>query len=618
MSMLKLQQVTLQLGRQVLLDQATLSIESGFKAALVGRNGTGKTSLFKLIQGELQEDQGQINLKPQIQLAALNQSLPETQASAFDYVQQADRVFMSLQKKIAQAQQHGKSEDLAELYHQMSLIDGHRIDAQVSGILKGLGFKTHQLTQPVMDFSGGWQMRLQLARLLMSRADLILLDEPTNHLDLESIVWLENWLAQYRGTVLVISHDRAFLDRTTDHTIHLCHQKLTLYRGNYSSFAQQLEHNTLLQHKANEKVIKKKAHLEKYVSRFRAKASKAKQAQSRLKAMEKLKVTTILQPQDIRIQFFPSERCGYPTLAVHGDLGYSQLTVLKQVKLQVGEGDRIGVIGQNGSGKSTLLKSLAGALEPLSGKIEHHPKIKIGYFSQLQLDLLDPQASPITHLQRQNTAANETQARTYLGGFGFSHDRVFEPVQHFSGGEKARLALALLIDQRPNVLILDEPTNHLDLSIRESLIVALQDFEGALLVVSHDRHFLECCANELWQVKHQHVQHYAGSLQDYTQLQAQGADHKSTPATPTQSKPPSTPIKQGQTSAHYHAKKIKQFERKIDKLHQEIVAIDTQLADPTLYQSEHNLKVEKLNAQKQARQDELQSCEASWLDLNET
>ena len=513
--MLSLNQITLRAGTKVLLDLASIRIDRGYKVGLVGRNGTGKTSLFKLLQGQLHEDHGEVHLGQSTQLASLNQELPQTTDHAFSYVQSADEEWVALKKKIDEAEQSSDGMILAELYHQMELIDGYRIEAKVANILNGLGFKADEFKQAVSDFSGGWQMRLQLARLLMSKADFLLLDEPTNHLDLESILWLEKWLKSYSGTAIIISHDRQFLDQTCTHTIHLSNQKLKIYSGGYSQFAQQLEQDLILQQKANEKVLKQKAHLQSYVDRFKAKASKAKQAQSRVKAIEKLKISAIFQERDIQFQFFESDECGYPTISINATMGYPGHTVLEDVKLNVGDGDRIGVIGHNGSGKSTLFKSLAGALPTLKGDVDCHPKIKIGYFSQQQLDLLDLEANALVHLLRQDPSLSETQARTYLGRFGFSYEKVFDPVKKFSGGERARLALALLIWDRPNVLILDEPTNHLDMSIRESLIMALQDFKGALLVVSHDRYFIECCANELWQVKNHQVSRYLGSLSDY-------------------------------------------------------------------------------------------------------
>src|SRR3989338_8803627 len=514
--MLELKKITLRRGIKVLLDQASLRLDVGYKAGLIGRNGAGKTSLLKLILREIQEDHGEFFIPNSWKIAHLAQELPQTKDTVFAYVRAGDTAWIALQEKISVAEKENDGIALGNYYAELDAIDGYRIDARVAVILKGLGFSDEEFEKPVKSFSGGWQMRLQLARVLMSQADLLLLDEPTNHLDLESIAWLTQWAKSYSGTFILISHDRYFLDEVTTHTIQLANQKLKLYQGNYSSFAKQFSDFLLLQEKMNTKILKKRAHLQKFVDRFRAKASKAKQAQSRLKAMEKLQVTTDWQEEaNISFEFFEPKPTGYPTISIRANCGYDDKIILKNVSLNLSEGDRIGVIGVNGSGKSTLLKTVAQKLSVVSGDITFHSQTNIGYFSQDQVDMLQLDETPLFHFKERYPDIAETQARGFLGRFGFSNDRVFEKVSVFSGGEKARLALALLIWSKPNVLLLDEPTNHLDMHIREALILALEDFTGALLLVSHDRYFIECCVDALWMVNHGTVKMYDGTLADY-------------------------------------------------------------------------------------------------------
>ena len=514
--MLELKEVTLRRGIKILLDHASLRLDIGYKAGLIGRNGTGKTSLLRLIMRELHEDHGNFFLPESWKIAHLAQELPETTETVFAFVRAGDTAWVEIQKKLLVAETANDGMALANLYIQLESIDGYRIDSRVAVILKGLGFSTVEFEKPVKSFSGGWQMRLQLARVLMSQADLLLLDEPTNHLDLESIAWLTEWAKSYSGTFILISHDRYFLDEVTTHTIQLANQKLKLYQGNYSSFAKQFSDALVLQQKANVKILKKREHLQKFVDRFRAKASKAKQAQSRLKAMEKLQVTTDWQEeQNISFDFFEPKPTGYPTISIRANCGYENKILLRNVSLNLSEGDRVGVLGVNGAGKSTLLKTIAQGLPVINGEIVFHPRTQIGYFSQQQVDMLKLDETPLAHFKEQFPDITETQARGFLGRFGFSNDRVFEKVDVFSGGEKARLALALLIWKRPNVLLLDEPTNHLDMHIRESLILALEEFTGALLLVSHDRYFIECCVDQLWLVKNGGVTVYNGNLNDY-------------------------------------------------------------------------------------------------------
>ncbi|EKD44829.1 MAG: hypothetical protein ACD_70C00212G0001 [uncultured bacterium] len=603
--MLQLNNITLRRGTKVLLEEASLRLDVGYKAGLIGRNGTGKTSLIKLIMRELHEDNGELLIPAAWKIAHLAQELPETHELAFAYARAGDDAWTTLQEKIARAEKENDGLELGNLYTELDAIDGYRIDARVAIILKGLGFSDAEFEKPVKSFSGGWQMRLQLARVLMSHANLLLLDEPTNHLDLESIAWLTEWAKSCTATVIIISHDRYFLDEVTTHTIQLANQQLKLYQGNYSSFARQFSDHLLLQEKMNSKILKKRAHLQKFVDRFRAKASKAKQAQSRLKAMEKLQVTTDWQEEaSISFDFFEPKPTGYPTISIRADFGYGDKIILNSVSLNLSEGDRIGVIGVNGSGKSTLLKSISQTIAPIQGEMIFHPQTNIGYFSQDQVDMLFLDETPLDHFKQQFPVISETQARGFLGRFGFSNDRVFQKVDVFSGGEKARLALALLIWKKPNVLLLDEPTNHLDMHIREALILALEEFSGALLLVSHDRYFIECCVDNLWLVKNNTVTLYDGTLGDYEASQL-----AETPVTQNTTK--QKPISKD------HKKLIIQLERDIKALEKKLQKVEEALADPDIYHPTQKDKLRDISQQKKALRDDIEAKEKEWLRYSE-
>lgn len=610
--MLQLNEITLRRGTKVLLEETSLRLDVGYRAGLVGRNGTGKTSLLKLIMGELHEDHGKLFMPNAWQISHLAQELPETDEVAFAYARAGDKQWVELQAKIAQAEIDNDGLALGTLYADMEAIDGYRIESRVAIILKGLGFSDAEFEKPVKSFSGGWQMRLQLARVLMSQADLLLLDEPTNHLDLESIAWLTQWAKNCKGTCIIISHDRYFLDEVTTHTIQLANQQLRLWSGNYSSFALQFSESLILQQKANNKVLKKREHLQKFVDRFRAKASKAKQAQSRLKAMEKLQVTTDWQEEaNISFEFFEPKPTGYPTISIRADFGYGDKTILKNVSLNLSEGDRVGVIGVNGSGKSTLLKSIAQELKHIKGEMTFHPQTKIGYFSQDQVDMLQLDETPLFHFKEHFPDITETAARGFLGRFGFSNDRVFEKVNVFSGGEKARLALALLIWKRPNVLLLDEPTNHLDMHIRESLILALEEFNGALLLVSHDRYFIECCVDSLWLVNRGSVTHYEGTLGDYESSQL-----ALTPVSENTKKSGKNvqPVKVLDKETK---KEIRELERDIAALQNKMQQLEKELGGESLYEKNNAEKLKQLLQQQAELKKEIEVKEKEWVKLSE-
>lgn len=603
--MLQLTQITLRRGTKVLLDHASLRLDLGYKAGLIGRNGAGKTSLLKLILRELQEDHGELSVPSNWTIAHLAQELPDTDELAFAFARSGDAKWVALQALMLKAEKENDGITLANCYADLEAIDGYRIDARVALILKGLGFSDAEFEKPVKSFSGGWQMRLQLARVLMSQADLLLLDEPTNHLDLESIAWLTEWAKSCTQMMIIISHDRYFLDEVTTHTIQLANQTLKLYQGNYSSFAKQFSDALLLQEKMNAKILKKRAHLQKFIDRFRAKASKAAQAQSRMKAMEKLQVTTDWQEEEnISFEFFEPKPTGYPTISIRADCGYGDKIILKNVSLNLSEGDRIGVIGVNGSGKTTLLKTIAQHLAVPNGEITFHPQTQIGYFSQQQVDMLHLDETPLDHFKQQFPDISENQARGFLGRFGFKSDRVFDKVDVFSGGEKARLALALLIWKKPNVLLLDEPTNHLDMHIREALILALEEFSGALLLVSHDRYFIECCVDALWLVNNGSVTLYNGNLGDYERSQL--AEKPVSNNQKTKTKPISKEDK----------KAILQIEREITELEKKLKKVEETLSDPAIYEPSQKEKMLKLSQEKKSLNTAIKEKEQEWLSLS--
>ncbi|TFZ08176.1 ABC-F family ATP-binding cassette domain-containing protein [Ramlibacter humi] len=523
--MITLRNLTLRRGAKVLLDGVSLTLHAGEKAALVGRNGAGKSSLFAVFNGQLHEDSGEFSLPAQWRLSQVAQHMPETDESATAFVLGGDTRLMELRAELAQAE---ASEDGMRIAHAHSdLADAGEHDAvpRAQALILGLGFQVHELEQPVNSFSGGWRMRLQLARALMCPSDLLLLDEPTNHLDLDALVWLESWLQRYAGTMVVISHDREFLDAVTNVTVHIDHQKLNRYGGNYSAFellrAQQLE----LQQAAFAKQQDKIAHLQKFIDRFKAKASKAKQAQSRVKALERMeKIAPVLADAEFSFEFKEPQNIPNPMLVVQdAELGYrgdaAEKVILRGVNRSVMAGQRIGILGANGQGKSTLVKTVARAIEPLGGTLTEGKGLHIGYFAQQELDVLSPDSNPLEHMIRLardvGPQAREQELRNFLGSFNFSGDMVAQAVGTMSGGEKARLVLAMIVWQRPNLLLLDEPTNHLDLATREALSMALNEFEGTVLLVSHDRALLRAVCDEFWLVGRGQVGPFDGDLDDY-------------------------------------------------------------------------------------------------------
>jgi ATP-binding cassette subfamily F protein 3 len=535
--MITLKNITLRRGAKVLLDGASVTINPGEKASLVGRNGAGKSTLFGLLNGTLHEDGGDYSIPAQWRMAQVAQDMPETEQSATAFVVEGDTALLAAQAEVEAAEASDDGMRMAHAYMDLHDAGAHDAEARAQALILGLGFKTSELNNPVNSFSGGWRMRLQLARALMCPSDLLLLDEPTNHLDLDALVWLEAWLKRYTGTLLVISHDREFLDAITQVTLHIDNAKLIRYGGNYSAFEDMRAEQMLLQQAAMAKQADKIAHLQSFINRFKAKASKAKQAQSRVKALERMeKIAPVLADAEFTFEFKEPANLPNPMLSMANvSFGYPPLpdapagapptVIVRNITRSVHAGQRIGVLGANGQGKSTLVKTIARDLAPIAGEISEGRGLNIGYFAQQELDVLRPQDTPLEHMirlaketiaaGRGYVAGREQDLRNFLGTFNFSGEMVKQAVGTMSGGEKARLVLCMIVWQRPNLLLLDEPTNHLDLATREALGVALNEFEGTVMLVSHDRALLRAVCDEFWLVSRGGVEPFDGDLDDY-------------------------------------------------------------------------------------------------------
>ena len=515
--MLRLARLDLRRGPNLLLQDVTLQVHAGQKVGVTGANGSGKSSLFSLLLGEIGADSGECEVPANWVIAHVEQQTPSGSCAAIEYVLDGDRELRRIEHELATAQHEANDAAIASLHARLDAADGYTARSRGARLLHGLGFAAADIERPVDAFSGGWRMRLALAKALMCRSDLLLLDEPTNHLDLDAVIWLEGWLRGYPGTLLLISHDRDFLDSVAENIVHLERGQATLYPGNYSAFERIRAERLAHQQSQFEKQQRDIAHIRSYVDRFRAKKDKARQAQSRLKALQRME---LIAPAHVdspfRFRMRQPEKIPSPLLRLDNvAAGYGDKAVIAAVRCDLVPGDRIGLLGANGAGKSTLIKLLAGVLAPLQGEFEAARDLRAGYFAQHQVDQLEPGSSPLEHLVRIDPAAREAELRGFLGGFGFSAEKALMPTGPFSGGEKSRLALALLVYQRPNLLLLDEPTNHLDLEMRQALAVALQDFSGAMVIVSHDRHLLRVTTDQLWLVSDGRVTGFEESLDDY-------------------------------------------------------------------------------------------------------
>ncbi|SFW38875.1 ATP-binding cassette domain-containing protein [Pseudomonas sp. NFACC04-2] len=623
--MIRLQNLTLQRGPQRLLEDAELTLHAGHKAGLIGANGAGKSSLFALLRGELHPDSGDCLLPADWRIAHMRQEVDTLDRLAVDYVLDGDLRLRQVQRDLAAAEAAHDGAAQARLHAELDSADGYTADARARKLLAGLGFTNEQMDRQVGDFSGGWRMRLNLAQALMCPSDLLLLDEPTNHLDLDAIIWLEDWLKSYPGTLLLISHDRDFLDAVVDHVAHVDQRKLTLYRGGYSAFERARAERLAQQQQAYEKQQAQRAHMESYIARFKAQATKARQAQSRIKAlerMEELSAAHVDSPFDF--VFRESTKISSPLIDLFdARLGYGDKTVLEKVKLQLTPGARIGLLGPNGAGKSTLIKNLSGELQPLAGRLTRGENTVVGYFAQHQLDSLDSKASPLLHLQRLAPTEREQTLRDFLGGFDFRGARIDEPVLNFSGGEKARLALALIAWGRPNLLLLDEPTNHLDLEMRLALTMALQEFSGAVLVVSHDRHLLKSTTDNFFLVADGKVEEFDGDLEDYARWLVEYRQ-RNAPVSNTPVNPDKTDKKaQRQAAAALrqqlapHKREADKLEAELGKLHEKLQKIETSLGDSGLYEAARKDELRDLLAEQARLKVREAELEEAWMQALE-
>ncbi|MFJ3680492.1 ATP-binding cassette domain-containing protein [Pseudomonas sp. NPDC090208] len=623
--MIRLQSLTLQRGPQRLLEDAELTLHAGQKAGLIGANGAGKSSLFALLRGELSPDNGNCSMPPDWRIAHMRQEVDTLDRLAVDYVLDGDVRLRQIQNDLAAAEASHDNAALARLHVELDSADGYTADARARKLLAGLGFTNEQMERRVGDFSGGWRMRLNLAQALMCPSDLLLLDEPTNHLDLDAILWLEDWLKGYPGTLLLISHDRDFLDAVVDHVAHVEQKKITLYRGGYSAFERARAERLAQQQQAYEKQQAQRAHMEKYIARFKAQATKARQAQSRIKALERMEELSAAHVDSpFNFTFRESDKISSPLLDMaDAQLGYGDKAVLQNVKLQLAPGARIGLLGPNGAGKSTLIKNLAGELSPLSGRLYRGENTTVGYFAQHQLDSLDAKASPLLHLQRIAPTEREQTLRDFLGGFDFRGARLEEPVLNFSGGEKARLALALIAWDKPNLLLLDEPTNHLDLEMRLALTMALQEFSGAVLVVSHDRHLLKSTTDNFMLVADGVVEEFDGDLDDYTRWLADYRQ-RNAPVSNTPVNPDKTDKKaQRQQAAALrqqlapHKREAEKLEKELNTLHEKLAKVEAALGDSAIYEAANKDKLRDLLADQAKLKAREAEVEEAWMEALE-
>ncbi|MBU2967101.1 ATP-binding cassette domain-containing protein [Amphritea sp. 2_MG-2023] len=622
--MIQLNQLSLQRGPLRLLDRAQLTIHANQKVGIVGANGVGKSSLFKLILGQLQPDEGDLQLPGNLTIAHMAQEVADSDGRAIDYVLDGDHRLRAVQQGLADAEQSGNHHRIGELHAQLDAIDGYSAEARAHQLLNGLSFSTADAQRPVNTFSGGWRIRLNLAQALMSHSDILLLDEPTNHLDLDATIWLEQWLRNYQGTLLLISHDRDFLDAVSTHIVHMAQQKTELYKGGYSDFEKRRAERLAQQQSQFEKQQVRIAEIESFVNRFKAKATKAKQAQSRVKELERME---LIAPAHVdspfSFTFQSSDKISFPLMSLNNaQLGYSQ-AILKDVKLTLSPGDRIGLLGPNGAGKSTLIKTLTQDLPLIDGVYHAGEHLKIGYFAQHQLEALDLEASPALHIQRISPKASDQEIRNYLGSFDFNGDRALEPVKRFSGGEKARVALALIAWQRPNLLLLDEPTNHLDLEVRHALTLALQNFDGALILVSHDRHLLRNTVDQFWLVANGRVSPFDGDMDDYQQwLAAQRRTQNQTVEEPKENRSLSAAEKKEQKRLEAERrnalrplrKAIDKLEATLDKVTQELQQVETSLADVSLYEEGNKEQLKRQLQQQGELQQKADAIESEWME----
>ncbi|MCR6685466.1 ABC-F family ATP-binding cassette domain-containing protein [Pseudoxanthomonas sp.] len=617
--MISLRNFALRRGERLLLSNVDLALHAGYRVGVVGRNGTGKSSLFAAIKGELEADKGDVDLPGKVRIASVAQETPSLPDPALDFVLGGDEVIAQVIREEADANAREDWEAVAAAHQKLAELNGYDAEARAGRLLHGLGFPAETHRRPVSSFSGGWRVRLNLARALMMPSDLLLLDEPTNHLDLDAVYWLEQWLLKYPGTLLLISHDREFLDNVATHTLHLHGGGAKLYVGGYTDFERQRAEHLRQQQIAHDKEQAERAHLQSFIDRFKAKASKAAQAQSRIKRLAKLAGTEAVRVErEFRIEFAPPAKLPFSLIRLNDvEAGYGRdAVILHQVGFGLEAGDRIGLLGPNGAGKTTLVRTLVGDLAPVAGERSAHPDLRIGYFAQHTVESLHEGQSPIDHF-RELSPDSPTQAfRDFLGKWNFPGDRAFETVDGFSGGERARLALALIAWQQPNVLLLDEPTNHLDLEMREALAEALSDFDGAIVMVSHDRHLIGLVCDTFWRVADGVVEPFSGDLDDYaawlrSRPAAQGTKQRMAEATPTAAAP--IPAPPAAAKKPVNPVKLAAAEKKVGELEAEVADLDRQLADPRHLADAARLA--ELGRAREAAAQRLEQAEQAWLAL---
>ncbi|MCK5897704.1 MAG: ATP-binding cassette domain-containing protein [Methylococcales bacterium] len=628
--MLNFKKVSLRRGTQVLFSETTFTIHKGQRVGLTGANGVGKSSLFAMIRGELQIDEGDFELPLNLEVAHVAQETPALTSTALDYVTDGDNELRQLQQKLRLAEQADNGLEQAKIHESLGHIEGYTAEIRASRLMSGLGFTKAQQQNAVNSFSGGWRMRLNLAQALMCRSDILLLDEPTNHLDLDTVIWLQDWLLKYTGTLLLVSHDRDFLDTITTNIVHIEQKQATIYSGNYSAFERMRAEKLAQQQSAYEKQQREIVHIQSFITRFKAKASKAKQAQSRVKSLEKMEIIAQAHVDSPFTFSFPTpEKLPNPLLKIEkATLGYDKTIILNNISLSIAPGDRLGLLGSNGAGKSTLIKVLAGDAPLLGGQLLDSEHLKIGYFAQHQLEQLHLDESPLWHLQQLDKQTTEKELRNFLGGFDFKGDKVLDKVEPFSGGEKARLVLALLVYQNPNLLLLDEPTNHLDLEMRHALSVALQDYQGAMVVVSHDRHLLRSVTDQFLLVADGKLQPFDGDLDDYrlwlaAQKKAKENNNKANTvvvekATNSLSR---KELRQQEAMRRKRLKPltdaVKKSEKAIEGYQQQQDDLKQLLANPTLYDENEKQQLKTLLAQKDTIDQSLLQAEEDWVHAEE-
>ncbi|GAC17940.1 ATP-binding cassette domain-containing protein [Paraglaciecola arctica] len=625
--MIQFSDVSLMRGSKVLLRDANATVYPGHKAGLIGANGCGKSTLFALIKGELHTEQGDFNIPKNWQIVSVAQETPAVERSALDYVIDGDKEYRKLQAQLISAEQAHNGEQIAHVHGLLEHVGAYDIDSRAATILAGLGFANAVMKNPVSAFSGGWRMRLNLAQALLCHSDLLLLDEPTNHLDLDAVIWLEKWLQRYTGTLMLISHDKSFLDSTVNEIISVEQQQLVSYTGNYDAYEKQRAERLRLQSLQYSKQQDQIAHLESFINRFGAKASKAKQAQSRVKQLAKMEtLLPVMAASEFSFEFFTPPKLPNPLIKMEQvKVGYDDTIILEKLHLNLVPGSRIGLLGKNGAGKSTLIKLLAGEKSPMEGLYETSAGLRIGYFAQHQLEFLRGDDSAIAHMQRLDKKATEQSLRDYLGGFGFRGDNALSKVAPMSGGEKARLVLALTVYQKPNLLLLDEPTNHLDLDMRHALNIALQGFEGAMVLVSHDRFLLTSVCDDFYLVDAKQVQPFDGDLDDYKDWilkgdksgdKGIGVDSDKTTVKPDRKNTKRLEAEFRQATKSLR-KSIEKYEKTMAEAQSKLEALEQQLGDTELYNAENKAQLKQVLAEQASNKSSLEEAEMYWLEAQE-